>query len=157
MGAGFHGGFGNTKGSKRLNNVAAGTVNLVQKGDKERFGEYASKAKPKKGYTDVIIHGNPNTDKVSIYHNGKWVDIDQRRLALYVRKDAGYQSGPIRLLSCSTGAKDFAQNFANKMGVEVIAPSDTLWAYGDGTLSIGSKFYLDDGRWIKFKPNKGGK
>lgn len=55
------------------NNIDAvpGTVKLV-KGQGEKFGECASKAKPLSGYTDVIIHGNPGTDKVAVFHNGEW-------------------------------------------------------------------------------------
>ena len=157
MGAGYHGGFGNTKGSKNPNSFAAGTVKLVKSGEGEKFGEYASKAKPKEGYTDVIIHGNPNTGKVSVFHNNKWQDIDQRRLANYVKQSTGYKSGPIRLLSCNAGEKDFAQNFANKMGVEVIAPSTTIWAFASGKITIGPTSYENTGKWLRFKPRKGGK
>lgn len=153
MGSGYHGGFGATKGS-RYPNAFPGTVKLVKKGEGERFGQYASKAQPKKGYTDVIIHGNPDTDLVSVFHNGKWVDMDQRRLANFIKKDTGYESGPIRLVSCSTGTKEFAQHLANKMGVEVIAPSDTVWAHSDGKLTIGPKSYINSGKWISFKPKK---
>lgn len=157
MGAGYHGGFGATKGSRASNDAAPGTVKLVKHGQGEKFGEYATRAKPKDGYTDVIIHGNPETDKVSVYHNGEWVDIDQRRLSNYVKQDMGYEKGPIRLISCSTGTKEFAQNFANKMGVKVIAPSDTVWAHSDGKLTIGPKSYINNGKWIEFNPRKRGK
>lgn len=156
MGAGFHGGFGATKGSRNSNEAYPGTVKLVKSGPGEKFGQYAMKAPPKPGYTDVIIHGNPDTDLVSVYHNGKWTDMDQRRLAKYVKHDIGYKSGPIRLISCSTGTKEFAQNFANKMGVEVIAPSDTVWTHSDGRLTIGPKSYINNGNWNTFKPKKGG-
>ena len=150
MGAGSHGGFGATKGA------APGTVKLVKEKEDDNFGRFAMKAEPLPGYTDVIIHGNPDTDKVSVYHNGKWVDIDQRRLTSYVRKDSGYKSGPIRLVSCSTGAQEFAQHFANKMGVEVLAPTNTVWAHPSGKLTIGPKSYINMGEWKKFVPKKEG-
>ncbi len=155
MGGGFHGGFGRTKGS--LDGAAPGTVKLVGYRPGDNFGKFALRAKPLAGYTDVIIHGNPDTDKVSVFHNGKWQDIDQRRLATYVRHDIGYKSGPIRLISCSAGEKEFAQNFANKMGVKVIAPSDTVWAHPSGKLTIGPKSYIDNGHWNEFNPRKGTK
>lgn len=154
MGAGYHGGFGSTNGSK---NAAPGTVKLVKTRPGDNFGTYALRAKPKEGYTDVIIHGNPDTDKVSVFHNGKWQDLDQRRLATYVKHDMGYKSGPIRLISCSTGDKNFAQDFANKMGVKVIAPSDTVWAHSDGKLTIGPKSYINNGEWKEFIPRKRGR
>ena len=69
----------------------------------------------------------------------------------------GYKSGPIRLISCNTSAQNFAQDFANKMGVKVIAPSDTVWAHPSGKLTIGSKSYIDNGHWNEFKPRKRGK
>jgi len=153
MGAGYHGGFGNTKGMR----AAPGTVVLVQPRLGDNFGKFAKKAKPLDGYTDVIIHGNPEKDLVSIFINGKWKNIDQRRLATYVKHNTGYKSGPIRLISCSTGAKKFAQNFANKMGVNVLAPSDTVWAHPSGKLTIGPKSYINNGKWIEFKPGKRGK
>ncbi len=61
------------------------------------------------------------------------------------------------MISCSTGAKEFAQNFANKMGLNVLAPSDTVWAHPSGKLTIGPKSYINNGRWIEFKPGKRGK
>ena len=155
MGSGYHGGFGATSGQRKHNHAVPGTVKLVKKGQGEDFGRYALKASPEPGYTDVIIHGNPDTDMVSVFHNGAWQDIDQRRLSTYVKHDMGYKSGPIRLVSCSTGAKQFAQNFANKMGVDVLAPSDTVWAHPRGALTIGPTSRANTGKWILFKPKKG--
>jgi len=77
----------------------------------------------------------------------------------------------MRLLSCSTGEhyNGLAQNLANKLGVNVLAPSDLLWAYQDGKLGIGpaEKFIDPDsgqtlirpklphnGEWRMFKPQK---
>jgi len=154
MGAGYHGGFGNTRGAKEK--AAPGTVKLVGSKPGDNFGKFALRAKPLEGYTDVIIHGNPSTDKVSVFQNGKWEDLDQRRLAKYVKHDMGYKSGPIRLISCSTGTREFAQNFANKMSVEVIAPSDAVWAHPNGKLTIGPKSYVNNGQWIPFHPRKRG-
>lgn len=53
----------------------------------------------------------------------------------------------------STGAKDFAQNFANIMEVNVLAPSDTVWAFLSGELTIGPKSYINNGHWINIKRN----
>ena len=53
--------------------------------------------------------------------------------------------------------QNFAQDFANKMGVKVIAPSDTVWAHPSGKLTIGPKSYIDIGHWNEFKPRKRGK
>jgi hypothetical protein len=61
------------------------------------------------------------------------------------------------LLSCKTGAlsNGFAQNLANKLGVPVTAPSNTLWAYPSGRLTIGTTPAANNGYWLRFLP--GGK
>lgn len=155
MGAGYHGGFGSTKAG--ANNPAPGAVNIVNPVRNDMFGIYAQKAKELEGYTDVIIHGNPETDKVSIMHNNKWVDLDQRRLAKYLKKSKGYKAGAIRLLSCSAGSKEFAQNLANKMGVSVLAATDTVWAHPNGKITVGPSSYINSGSWVEFQPRKRGK
>jgi hypothetical protein len=75
-----------------------------------------------------------------------------------LKKDVGYKSGPIRLLSCSAGKKDFgfAQNLANKMGVPVKAPTDTLWVWPNGRITIGPNQFTNTGTWRVFKPKKKG-
>lgn len=87
-------------------------------------------------------------------HNGKWAYLDQRSLANYLKQDVGYTGGSIRLLSCGTGStlNGFAQNLSNKMGVNVMAPSDTIWAFPNGRLTIGPNAYSNTGQWNIFKP-----
>ena len=46
----------------------------------------------------------------------------------------------------------FAQNLANKMGVKVMTPSDTIWGFPSGKLTIGSKSYSNTGQWNIFIP-----
>lgn len=105
------------------------------------------------GYTDVIVHGAP-PNQVGVVHNGEWVYLNHRSLANYLKQDAGYTGGAIRLLSCVTGStkNGFAQNLANKMGVEVMAPSDTIWAFRNGRLTIGQQKYDNTGQWVIFRP-----
>lgn len=121
-----------------------GATKWVPKGEGEIFGINTLRAKPVDGYHDVIIHGSVNADlstrnKFSVFHNGSHVEIDHCSLAKYIKKDTNYNGGPIRLLSCATGAdaKGIAQDLANKLGVEVMAPSDILWAFPNGRLTIG--------------------
>lgn len=89
-------------------------------------------------------------------HNGEWIYLNQRSLANYLKQDAGYTGGPIRLLSCGTGSSTngFAQNLANKMGVKVMAPSDTIWAFPNGKLTIGPDSFTNTGHWNTFLPGK---
>ncbi|MBO4578750.1 MAG: hypothetical protein J5715_01225 [Clostridiales bacterium] len=152
MGAGYHGGFGPTKGSR----AAPGSVKLVQPKPGDNFGKFALKAKPLAGFTDVIVHGDVEKDMVAVYHNGKWENIDQRRLSTFIRHNSGYKSGPIRLISCNMGASIFSQHLANKLGVKVLAPSDTVWAHPSGKLTIGPTSYINNGHWIEFNPERRG-
>ena len=118
--------------------------------------EYAKKVKSIKGYEDVFIHGD--ADGFSIF------DADGRQAARYtprdfadiLRQDPNYRGGDIRLCSCGTGAADSisAKTLAYQLGVNILAPSDTLWILPDGGLSIGAKPTSDTGKWILFKGRK---
>lgn len=63
---------------------------------------------------------------------------------------------PIRLLSCSTGNTDntgdcVAQIVANELGVVVEAPDGILYAFENGSISIGDK---NEGKMKLFYPRK---
>jgi filamentous hemagglutinin len=66
---------------------------------------------------------------------------DQRLVSRLIENNPGYNGQPIRLLSCDTGACDagFAQNLANKMGVPVKAPTNLVWAYGNGMMVVAPR------------------
>lgn len=154
MGAGYHGGFGATTGARRNGFVVTADSTLVGKGKGEELKNVATRIKKEPGYTDVVVHGNPNT--VSVMKNGNWVELDHRRLAKFLKSDSGYSKGNIRLISCSTGkeSKGFAQNLANKMGVSVMAPSDTLYIYPNGKVVIGPNQFKNTGKWITYHPER---
>jgi hypothetical protein len=113
--------------------------------------------KPQKGFYDVIVHGAPDTVAVRI-SDSKWQTVNQRSLATYISKQADYKGGAIRLASCQTGAQlkhmmpSFAQNLANKMGVPVMAPTDTLFIFPDGKTVIGPNQFTNSGQWKIFYP-----
>ena len=88
------------------------------------------------GYFDVIAHGTPNG--IQITHNGKHMIVDHRTAARLIQNSAGYNGQAIRLLSCNTGALDngFAQNLANKLNVEVYAPTNFLWSTPNGNYFV---------------------
>lgn len=155
MGAGYHGGFGGTSGARQTAAISASSA-FVGPRQGDYLKTYAANVKEEPGFTDVAIHGNPNS--AEYYLNGRWVQLDQRSLALMLKKDSGYKSGGIRLLSCSTGALDsgFAQNLANKLGVPVKAPTDTLWIWPNGHLTVGPSQWKPTGSWKTFKPQKKG-
>ena len=141
--------------SRGNKNAIPGTSKLIGVGEGEKFGIYAAKATPVEGYTDVIVHGAP-PDQVGVMHNGEWRLLDHRSLAKFLNQDGGYTGGAIRLLSCGTGstADGFAQNLSNKMGVKVMAPSDTIWAFPSGRLTIGPNQFNNSGQWNIFIPRK---
>ena len=153
MGGGFHGGFGNTYGKRA---ISASPV-FVGRGKGEELARAARSIKPESGYIDVVIHGTPNS--VAYMHNGKWQYLDQRRLVNILRHSKDFtKNKAIRLISCSTGenAAGFAQNLANKLGVKVKAPSDTLWILPGGVMKIGPSPTKNTGKWIIFKPYRKG-
>ena len=88
------------------------------------------------GFFDVVAHGSPN--KIQIQTTNGPVLVDHRVAARLIQQSPGYNGQGVRLLSCSTGACDtgFAQNLANKLGVEVHAPTDLLWAYPSGKMLV---------------------
>ena len=156
MGAGIHGGFGGTAGYKA---IAASPI-YVGKGKGEELGAFTKNIKPEAGFTDVVIHGTQ--DKVAIMHNGDYKYLDHRRLSTLLKHDGEYKhKSAVRLISCDTGGKTsgFAQNLANKLGVKVKAPSDTLWVFPSGKMVIGKNPFRNTGKWITYKPykKKGGK
>ncbi len=148
MGAGYHGGFGNTYGSRAI------SLSPTYAGDENKLKTASKWVKPKSGYTDIIIHGSPN--HVEIKKGNDWIRINHRVLARMYKSDAGHSKRPIRLISCKTG-KDingFAQNLANKLGRKVIAPSDTVWIHPSGKITIGPDARINSGKWISYYPKE---
>ena len=155
MGAGYHGGFGNTYGA-----VAGDAVfkseptqyfsNIAKRADIDRNGVY-----------DVVAHGEPNA--IQIEHNGTTMTLDSRTLARMLKNKKDYsRKQPIRLLSCNTGSdpSGFAQNLANKLGVVVEAPTKLVWALPNGKYFVAARNpnnpnrpdYKNQGKFIKFYP-----
>jgi hypothetical protein len=135
--------------------VAPGPANLMASND--RFYLNASRRADidPNGAFDVIAHGS--THEIEVMTRNGAVMVDQRVAARLIQDSPGYAEGqPIRLLSCSTGACDtgFAQNLANKMGVPVQAPTDLVWAYGDGRMLVAPRMSTDPNSYLFNVPNK---
>ncbi len=100
------------------------------------FASNVRKVPPKEGFYDVALHGAPTSAEFF----GE--PIDAYTLAKIIRNRDDYIPGtPIRLLSCSTGNTDntgncFAQILANVLKVDVEAPTETFYAYPNGTFKI---------------------
>jgi hypothetical protein len=127
--------------------AVAGGTDLTAPGD--LFGQYAKNASPEPGYHDVFVHGD---GKGGSMDSANGTAYDHRVLAQTIEHDPSYNGGPIRLGSCWAGACDTAQNLANKMGVDVMAPTDKLWAYPNGRFVIGPDAVTNSGGWKVFTP-----
>jgi hypothetical protein len=166
------------KGSALRGNVLRGDsyrassehIDLMKHDDK--FSINTQKREKLEGYYDVIAHGveKPGmpTTHINLQTLGREASIDHRVLAKLLNKQKGYDGERIRLLSCLSGnaPEGFAQNLANKINKEVLAPSDMIWAGPQGELPISSsKIVKDlsgkdlpvpnrpfDGKWNTFEP-----
>lgn len=142
------------EGEEEETDIVGGAFAMVGDEDGKKFGAYASQAAPEEGYVGVIIHTSADRQKFSVCQNGSWVEVDHRALANWL-KSKGYDGKtPVRLISCGAGGTDsrLAQDLANKLGVEVKAPSDTIWADKNGNLTIGPTKDSNTGHWNQFQP-----
>lgn len=138
---------------------APGPVSFMERAD--RFVLNAAKRSDvdPNGVFDVVAHGSPN--KIQVHTPSGPVLVDHRVAARLIKESPGYSGQDIRLLSCSTGACEngFAQNLANKLGVNVDAPSDILWAYPDGRMVVAplgptGPLLTSPGEFRTFTPRK---
>ncbi|WP_259758239.1 hemagglutinin repeat-containing protein [Pseudomonas sp. GCEP-101] len=140
--AGLKGGVGLQR-TPTKDSVTPGPTNFM--GDSDQFFKNASLRKEidPDGFFDVVAHGS--RQKIEVVTPTGTVMADQRIVSQLIKNNPGYNGQPIRLLSCETGACDagFAQNLANKMGVPVKAPTDLVWAYGDGRIVVAPRASLD--------------
>lgn len=116
------------------------------------LGEYVKAVKPLKTYFDVALHGSPS----AVAFGTDQTNMSPRLLASVIRHSEGWKGQKIRLLSCSTGAANgddycFAEELANALGVEVMAPDDVLIIYPNGAHEVGMH---GDGHMVRFKPNE---
>ena len=93
MGAGYHGGFGNTYGANISNTAISLSPAFTGKDSDLKMA--ANKIKPEKGYTDIVIHGTEHYVSIKDDGNNNWINIDQRRLANCYKHNKDYKKGPI--------------------------------------------------------------
>ncbi len=124
---------------------------LLLTGDDARLAQAAARIQPEAGRLDVIVHGSG--DRFVVIRNGRRVELDHRSLARFIEHSGG-AGQDIRLISCGTGGtpSSVAQHLANKLGVNVIAPSGTAWIHPDGRITIGANPSDDSGAWNGFDP-----
>lgn len=96
------------------------------------------------GYLDVVMHGDADGTAAAI--GGKQIEFTIDQVEAMVRESEAWDGRAVRMLSCSTGQANCAQDLANRLGVAVYAPSDVLSVAG------GVKKVLRDGEWRRFEP-----
>ena len=89
-------------------------------------------------------------------------------LGTMLENDPNYHREPVRLFSCETGqgTDPYAQELADRLGVDVSAPDQLAWADMTGSTFVTSMKGQDiygrpipnlppDGQWRVFHPRKG--
>lgn len=131
----------------------------------------SNKIKPVKGYGDIIIHGSPDSLLINGLNGEQW-EYGAKEAAEMIRNSREFHGQPIRLVSCQTGAKKngIAQQIADELGVEVMAPTEIANVDIDGEIFLSDNGELAEiwntssaeerknirqtGEWKVFKPNK---
>ena len=120
------------------------------------FGELVESILPDPKYYDIKAHGSPTAVKLF----GSVVDAQTLARVIVLRED--YTGKPIRLLCCETGKEEgdepcFAQQLADLLGVEVLAPTETFYASTTGRIKVESEETGKKGEMKPFTPNKRGR
>jgi filamentous hemagglutinin len=97
------------------------------------------------GYFNVVTHADPNV--AWVLKGGEWTSVSHRSLARFIQGSEGYSGGPVRLIACEAGAcaSGLGQNLANKLGIEVLAPTEKAFVDFNGS-------FWTSGTWRSFAP-----
>jgi hypothetical protein len=125
---------------------------------------FARALPPFSGEYTVDMHGA--ADHVAVGADS----FDAGQLSELVRADRGWNNQPVRLFSCETGRGDrpIAQELANRLGVDVTAPTEMVWSNHAGDYFVapatwrtigGTKVLLpgtrpSDGGWRTMEPER---
>jgi SPP1 gp7 family putative phage head morphogenesis protein len=104
------------------------------------------------GYEDIACHADPHEFGFVDPKTDETVQkVGAKFLANRVRDSGKYNGGPIRLIACESGKLDdgIAQQFANEMGVTVLAPSKIVYTNSQGFMVLAD----DDFEAIKLLRN----
>ncbi|MGH3830137.1 MAG: hypothetical protein ACRDRS_06725 [Pseudonocardiaceae bacterium] len=113
---------------------------------------------PAPGQYTVDMHGNP----ARVCIGGESLSPDD--LGSILEHDPNWNGQPVRLFACETGRGDdgFGQLLADRLNVDVTAPTELAWSEPDGTIYVTSKDVdifgnptpttPHDGNWRTFHP-----
>ena len=136
----------------------------------ESLYKNADKIKPIEGYDDIVYHGSPEGLIINGMDNEEWI-YTAKEAAEMIRNSKGFSGRSIRLISCQTGANGIysvAQQIADELGVEVMAPTETVTVEPiEGKMFVSDNDILtrlwirgenvvETGKWVIFKPRKAG-
>ena len=84
---------------------------------------------------------------------GAWRELQPDELAAQMRAD-GFDGESVRLIACGSGQADgAAARLSRELGVDVKAPTDTVWIHPDGTLTVGPTPDAPTGGWSRTAPD----
>jgi hypothetical protein len=131
-------------------------LSIVSFAEHDPLGTYARNVPPLDGHYDVAAHGNEL--EVQVHGAAGQVErLGADRLAKLIVEQPDYDGGPVRLLSCFTGSSPtgIAQQLADRLGINVVAPSSKLWMWPDGEMAVGLDWKRPTGGWITHEPSGG--
>ncbi len=125
---------------------------------------YADRIIPENGFGDIICHGDPFNLLIRGMDGEEWA-YPADKAAEMIRNSREFKKEPIRLISCQTGAEEngIAQQLANILGVDVKAPTESVYINMNGEMFITDNDILarlwdkglpvkETGEWKVFKP-----
>nr|WP_185746128.1 hypothetical protein [Oryzihumus leptocrescens] len=131
-------------------------LSIISFAEHDPLGTYARNVRPLDGHYDVAAHGNELQVQVHSA-KGQAERLGADTLAKLIVEQPDYDGGPVRLLSCFTGSSPtgIAQQLADRLGVNVVAPSSKLWMWPDGEMAVGLDWKRPTGGWITHEPGEG--
>ena len=123
----------------------------VVAGEDAKLALAAQRIRPEPGVFDVVVHGDGSS--LLVLERGAWRELSPAELAAHMKAN-GFEGGSVRLVSCGTGQADgAASKLARELGVDVKAPTDTVWIHPDGTLTVGPTPDATSGGWSRSSPD----
>lgn len=118
--------------------------------------EYSKKVKPIDGYEDTAIHGDCLGFSINDLNGNEIESYTPKKFAKIPKEDPNCHGGNFRLLSCEAGSKEAeaAQQLADALNADVLAPTDVLFIGFNGKMTIGPDEYANFGDWKLFKPRR---
>lgn len=129
-------------------------LSIISFAEHDPLGTYARNVRPLDGHYDVAAHGNEL--QVQVHGaEGQAERLGADKLAKLIVEQPDYDGGPVRLLSCFTGSSPtgIAQQLADRLGVNVVAPSSKLWMWPDGEMAVGLDWKRPTGGWTTHEPS----